>query len=155
MQGKNIAITIALVIAFGAGGFYGGTIYEKSSLSKQGLLRGANNFSANANRQFSESNQSQGRPNGTSGASNRGGNMGNRGGNLVTGEISSKDDKSLTVKTQDGSLKIIFFSDSTTVGKSIQASSSDLNIGDQIMANGQSNPDGSIAAQNIQIRPAQ
>jgi hypothetical protein len=56
---------------------------------------------------------------------------------------------------QDGSSKIVYFSDSTMIGKSTQGAASDLNTGEQVMANGTSNPDGSITAQNIQIRPAQ
>ena len=139
---KNLIIAIVAIIAIGAGAFYGGTMYEKNSLSKQGLLRSANGLSLGENRQ-------PGRQGGT--GFGRGGN----GGNFASGEIIAKDDKSITVKMPDGSSKIVFFSDSTAVGKSTQGSASDLNTGEQVMANGTSNPDGSLSAQNIQSRPNQ
>ena len=80
---------------------------------------------------------------------------GANGGNFAIGQIISQDNTSITIKTQDGSSKIVFFSGSTQIGKLAQGSSSDLSIGEQVMINGQSNADGSIAAQNIQIRPDQ
>ena len=41
MSSKSIIITVVVVVVIGVGSFYGGTVYEKSSLSKQGLLRSA------------------------------------------------------------------------------------------------------------------
>jgi len=149
MNSKSITITAILVIVIGAGAFYGGTLWKKSSLNKQGLLRSSNNNIPGGNRQSGGENQDQNRQG--RGGFGRGGN----GNNFASGEVISKDDNSLTLKMPDGSSKIVFFSGSTTIGKSIPVSAIDLANGDQVMVNGTGNPDGSLAAQNIQIRPAQ
>ncbi|MFA7208830.1 MAG: hypothetical protein WC120_00945 [Parcubacteria group bacterium] len=143
---KIITIAIVAVIAVGAGAFYGGTAYEKNSLSSQGLLRNSNpsQFGNRGGQQPGQPRQS-----GAMGSNGTG-----RGGDLVTGQIISKDDKSITVKSQDGSSKIVFFSDSTAIGKATQGSSADLAVGENVLANGKSSADGSLSAQNIQIRPA-
>lgn len=143
MHKKCIAITIGAVIIIGVGMFYTGMQYNKNKAVSQALLRGGNNTAGfqGGNRQ--------------GGGQRTPGNANNVSGDFVAGDIISKDDKSITVKTRDGGSKIIYFSDSTTVGKSTQGAASDLDTGEQVMANGTSNPDGSIAAQNIQIRPAQ
>lgn len=150
MQKKNIVITAVLVIVVGAGAFFGGTVYEKSSLTKAGLLRSGNNL---GNRQGQGGPAGQGQNQGRAGGA--GFSRGTGGGDFVAGDIISKDDKSITVKNQDGSSKIIFFSDSTAVGKSTQGTAADLSVGEQVMVNGKGNSDGTITAQNIQIRPVQ
>jgi hypothetical protein len=146
MQSKKILIiAIIAIIVVGAGAFYGGIQYSKSKLASQGLLRNSAAQGPGGNR------QGQGGPGGQ-----RMGGAGNNGsGDFATGQILSKDDKSITVKTRNGGSQIIYFSDSTTIGKTVQGASSDLSTGEQVMADGKNNPDGSLAAQNIQIRPEQ
>lgn len=145
MNNKKIIILAAIaVVAVGFGMFYAGMKYEiKKEKTGQFDMKGSFDGGQRGNRQIPVQN----RP----GMGMGGGNM-NEGG-FMGGEILSKDDKSITVKDRKGNSKIIFFSDSTIVGKTIDGSLSDLNAGQDVMVNGKTNADGSITAQNIQIRP--
>jgi hypothetical protein len=69
----------------------------------------------------------------------------------ISGEITAQDDKSLTVKTQDGSSKIVILSETTKVNKTSEGSKSDLKTGEQVMIIGTSNSDGSFNAQTVSI----
>ncbi len=75
------------------------------------------------------------------------------GGGQVLGEITSVDDKSITVKNQDGSSKIVILSDKTEINKASEAAKTDLKIGEKVSAFGTTNSDGSVTAQNIQLNP--
>jgi hypothetical protein len=132
MNKKILMITIAALIIGGGGGFFGGMKYQQN--------KKPTNLFAN-----------RGSQNGQGPASFRGGNTNS--GSMAVGEIISKDDKSITVKTQNGGSKIIFFSSSTTIAKMAEGQVADLNVGETVTATGTSNQDGSITAQSIQIRP--
>ena len=120
---------IALILV-GAGSFYGGIVYGKgqASLSRQNFQASLQGF---RNRQ------------------------GGNGANFISGTILSKDASSITVQLPNNAgSKIIFYSDTTQVGKFDQGTSNDLTTGQTVSVNGSANSDGSVTAQSIQIRPA-
>lgn len=126
MKDKNIIITILILVIVTGSAFFAGIKYQQS---KQPTFF----------RQFSgQQNQRTGtrtdfRP--------------------VSGEIISVDDKSITVKLQDSSSKIVLFSDKTEINKAIAATKDDLKTGEKVMVIGQQNSDGSVTAQSIQLNP--
>ncbi len=129
---KTILIIIAVAVIVGGASFYGGIQY-------------ANNARASQVAAFR---------NGTgTGGGQRGGAGTRAGGGFTAGDIIAKDDKSITVKLQNGGSKIIFFSTATQIEKFVSGSTTDLAIGKTVTINGQANSDGSINAQSIQIRP--
>lgn len=133
MVKQNLVITIVIVIVVGALGFYGGIQYQKSQRVS---------FSADSNQKFvGGANQQRGV-----------GRQGNIAGlSPVSGEITAIDDNTVTVKTQNGSSKIIVYSASTKVNKTSEGSKSDLKVGEQIMAIGSESSDGTITAQSISV----
>ncbi len=141
---KNHYIAAGIIIIIvGCGAFFGGMQYgeNKTKKSQSGI---GDNFTGEI-RSGQRGIQQGGQNFQRVGGANTGG--------FINGDIFSKDGTSITVKSQDGNSKIIFFSDSTTIGKTVDGSASDLSIGQQVIVNGKVNTDGTIAAQNIQIRP--
>ena len=130
MNTKNIAIVAVIVVLVGVGSFYAGMQYSFNQ--KRGFANMPGDF--------------QGQRMG-----NRQNGNGQNGG-FVSGEVISKDDKSLTVKLRDGGSKIIFISEKTTVGKMSTGSISDVAQGANITVMGAANADGSITAQTVQLR---
>jgi hypothetical protein len=128
---KNNMVMVAILIALvGAGaGFFGGMKYRDYQIAKQRASSTFGNFQRT----------------GTAGAR-----MGARG---VSGSILSVDDKGITVKLTDGSSKIVLFSDTTQINQAQSATKTDLKVGTTVAVFGQTNSDGSVTAQNIQINP--
>jgi hypothetical protein len=134
---KKILLTILMVVLVGAGSFYAGMTYGKtknSFVNKNGNSQRIGAPGDQGNNQMNESRR-----------------MG-QGGGFINGTILSKDDKSITLKLNDSGSKIIFLSDSTKITKSATGTATDLNISSNVMVNGTTNSDGSVTAQNIQIR---
>lgn len=137
-QTSMIYGVIAVVIALGAG-FFGGMKYQQMS----GNTRGNRQFQAGVAGGFG----------GGRGASGTGG-VGNRGGfRPVSGEVIASDEKSITVKLQDGSSKIVIMNDKTQVNKADVATKSDIAVGSKVAVFGMDNSDGSVTAQSVQLNP--
>jgi|SRR5579872_448061 len=133
MNKKIIMGLVVVVIA--AAAFFGGVFYQKNKTAKA-----ATATSGQGQRQF-----------GAGGGRFRGA---NGTGGFVGGQIIAKDDKSITVQLPNNTgSKIVFFSGSSQILKSASGSSSDLAVGQQVVVMGTTNSDGSVTAQNIQIRP--
>lgn len=145
---KKTALTVVAVIAAGGIVFYGGMTYGQSKTPN------FQNLTPDQRQQMFQqggtgANGARGARTGTGANFARNG----AGANPVSGEIISKDDKSITIKLRDGGSQIVFFSGSTEISKFISGTSNDLAIGENIFIGGSKNPDGSVTATTIQLRP--
>ena len=130
---NQIIIMVVVALLVGAGGFFAGMKYQQSKQTSFRQFNGA----------LGQSGQ-------------RNGMGGNRVGfRPVSGEIISSDDKSITVKLNDGSSKIVFLAGNTSINKAGQATKEDLKVGEKVAVIGQENSDGSVTAQSIELNPAQ
>lgn len=143
MNRKYIVVVISLVVIVGIASFYWGRTYERNSSSKE-MVFGENAVNAVSGQRGQGRNADGQRPTTSQRSNNNDG--------FLIGEILSKDDENITLKTSDGSSKIIYISDSTMIGRALEGSAEDLAVGGQITVGGKTNSDGSVSAQNIQIR---
>lgn len=134
---KNNQIFLVLVLlAVVVGAFYGGMKYQQNQSMS---LNGGGNI-----------------PNGIRGMGREGvGIAGNRNGGFrpVNGDIISADSTSITVKLPDGSSRIVLITDKTTINKAAAATKVDLISGEKVAVFGNTNADGSVTAQSIQLNP--
>lgn len=145
---KNIVVPVVIALLIGGGaGFFGGMKYSQS---QRGNFR---------NGQFGAGGNFMMQGGGRTGGANGGQRM--QGMRPVMGEIISVDDeqssssiKSITVKMDDGSSKIVLISDTTMINKSDAGSKADLKVGTKVGVFVADN-NGTVAAQNIQINPQQ
>jgi|SRR3989344_8344334 len=144
---KVIIGAVVVIILVGVGSFYGGMRYTQSKSSARFSQEEFQNF-----RNLSPEDRQQRFQGMAANGGLRAGRMGGlAGSDFIAGEVISKDEKSVTIKLRDGGSKIIFYSETTAISKSVNGSSSDLEAGKQIIASGKSNQDGSITAQTIQL----
>lgn len=119
---NNLIIGIIIALVIGlTGGFFGGLQYQKSQISNM------------PNGQFREMTRNL------------------QGQRPVSGQIIEQDDKTITVKIQDGSSKIVILSNKTSINKTAEGTKSDLKNREQVTIFGTQNSDGSVTAANIQI----
>ena len=124
---KNLIAPIIIAVLVSGAGFFAGMKYQQSK--QRNLARQF--FGQMGGRQGAGANRLGFRP--------------------VNGEIIAADEKSITVKLQDGSSKIVIVSETTQINKAEQATKEDLKVGEKVAVFGQENSDGSLTAQNIQI----
>lgn len=139
---KNpIIITIVVAVIVGALAFYGGMKYQQYQRANFRNW-GQGNFMMGAGGQRNGGQGGQVGPRGMMGQGFR----------PIIGEIISADDKSITVKLDDGSSKIVLLLDTTPINKTDLGSKADLKVGTKVGIFGQDN-NGTITAQNIQLNP--
>lgn len=147
MISQNIVIGCAVTaIVTGGVGFWGGTTYSKSQSMPNLQNRGGGRT------MMQEPNYNT-MPSGNRvapGASDSQGPMGQR---STAGEVTAKDDKSITVKMNDGSSRMIILSDKTTYRTSEEASLDAIAVGTKVAVFGESGNDGSMTAASIEINP--
>lgn len=144
MKNQFMTAVIATAVIVGGGGFYGGMHY---AATKNAAITQDSGYGGSG---------SAGRTRGM-----RGGN-----GGFASGNIIALDDKSVTIALRSGGpgtsastfntgtgSKIVFLSSGTQVMKTVDGSTTDFAVGDQVMVMGTANSDGSVTAQSIQIRP--
>ena len=147
---NNKTITIAISVIVLVVGFFLGLLYQKSKTPQLNNSNQSQIFNRGDRQGVA---QGQGLGQGLNqvedGGKNRGQTPGFR---QDLGEIVSLDDSSMTMKMADGSSKIIFFSESTTINQSVSASRDDLQIGSSVAVRAnQSN--NTFIAENIEINP--
>lgn len=130
MNGKQIVSLVVVAIVFAGGGFFGGMKYAQSKAPAIPAGRG----------QF---------------AGQGFGGRGARGANgmaFVGGQVMSVDNGTITVKLMNGGSQIIILAPSTQFRKAVDGTAADVAVGKQITVTGSQNSDGSLTAQNVQIR---
>jgi hypothetical protein len=146
----HIAVIAVVVIAVALGGFFGGRAAAGGvTPSVEDAMKVLQNATPEQMQQvFANGNGVRGAFPGATGAN---GTNRFQGGNAVAGQIVSADSSSITVKTSDGSTRIVFVSGSTTVSKTQDGTMADLTAGQDVIVTGTSNSDGSVTASRVQV----
>jgi len=76
------------------------------------------------------------------------------GAGIVSGQVASVGDNTLSVSLRTGGSEVVLVSSSTKVMKSIEGAASDVAASDTVLVTGTQNSDGSVTADTIQIQPA-
>lgn len=154
MNSRSWVVVAVVAAVVGAAAFYGGMLYgESKPPSAEAAMEKMRSLTPAEAAAAFQSGGFPGGPGGLQGADGTavGGGRGT-GGGFINGDVVSADAESITVKLADGSTKIVFFSDSTSIVKSTEGSASDLATGTGIVVTGTTNGDGSVTAERIQIR---
>jgi len=140
MKNKKIIVSVVVCLVIALLSFRGGMMYGNKNTTS---------INANGQGSFNQGGFNQNGVGGRTGQGMRGG----AGGGIVSGEILSKDDTSITVKLSNGGSKIVLLSPTAKVEKTVDGTVADVIVGKSVMVVGTANPDGSVSAISVQIRP--
>jgi len=131
MNKNNLSTTLLIAVVVGVLAFYSGTLYQKNKTPnfKPGQ------FTPGVGRNINPSGRLDGL----------------QIGRPVSGQITNIEDNTITIKTPDGSNKIVIYSGSTTINKTEPGSLQDLSVGSQIMVIGKEDDSGSLTAESISL----
>ncbi len=134
----GIILAVILLVAVGAGGFYGGLAYAAYTAQQEANVR--TSFLAG-----------RGGAGGTgTGGTGAGGSYAGGG---VAGTIKSISGNTIQVSTAEN-VTTVTLSGTTTVMKTVTATTADLQVGQQITVRGQRDSSGKVAATSFQVVPA-
>jgi len=142
---KQFILPASLSLVFLIVGFGIGVLYQKNQL-KAAFGNRAGQF---------QMGQGMGNRNNQNGPGQGNSLRNGAGSGAIFGEVTKIDDTSFTIKTVDGSSKIILISDSTAFNKSASAAKTDLKVGSQVRVDGTTDTNtGSVTGKSIEIDPA-
>lgn len=139
---KTAIWVVLAAVLFGAVGFWGGVTYQKAQ-APAGFAARFGGGSGGAGGGF---------PGAGGGAGGNAAARGVAGANIATGTVIAQDAQSITVKSADGGSKTVFLSGQTQISKQQVLTATDIKVGDQVAAFGQS-ANGGIDARMVQIVP--
>lgn len=145
MKKWQIAVVVAAVIAVGLGALFGGHAWGVSGSATNGTEDVA------ASQAGGDGTMPPGMPGDGTAPSGMRGTGGPGGGSMITGSIMAVDDSGITVKTGDGSTKIILVAGSTAISLTKEGSKSDLVTGVAVVVSGTANSDGTVTAGSIML----
>jgi hypothetical protein len=137
-QWQMWTVAAVVVVAVGLGCLFGGRAWGVSGSDSSGKNQAEG-------QNWGDGNRPPGMP------GNGPGQFDGRGGGLVSGSIIAVDATSITVKTNDGSTKIVLFGSSATISLVTQGSASDLKTGENVVISGTANTDGTVTATSIRL----
>ena len=136
-KGAIVLIAVVVVVAIAGGAFWGG------------MKVGENRATQNLARFRTQGVRGQGGQFPTASGTPQAGQRSAQGSSGVTGTIEEIQGNTLVLSTQDGTVRVQT-SDTTLIEKSMSVGVADLKVGEQVMASGTKNDDGSWTARSIQ-----
>lgn len=144
MNKKLVIIMLVAGLIVGAGSFYGGMVYQRSTVRQFG----PGNFTANGPWRGMIGGQGG---QGGQGMMGPGGQAAQDGTSMLNGEVTKKSSNSVTLELQDGTLKTVGVTSDTNINKMADGSMRDVKVGERLIIRGTGDSSGRITADSIQI----